>query len=408
MSDEKKILVLTSIFPADDLPKTFTPVVYYFVKEWIKMGYSVRVIHNLSIFPVFYYKVASKIIDFVTSVTGTTIPLQCLNKVCRYFYNDVEVIRIPLFKFIPHYKFSTQEVKKNVNQILEYNQRDGFIPDIILGHWGNPQLEMLVLLKEYYKCKSSLVLHNSFNFTLRLYKKEFYSMINKLDYIGFRSWPLLNEFQYRYPNINNLFICQSGIPSEMLVDISSVQKDFSQGINKFVFVGMLIQRKYPEALVKSIPLADVGSDYSITYIGEGVMKKRITKLIRQLNVKEHVRFLGHISRSQVRQVLLKCDCLVMISKDEAFGLVYLEAMGAGCIVIAAKNEGFDGIIEHGVNGFLCTAGDSDELTKLISHINQLSVQELNLISNNAINTAHLLTDDIVAKNYLISVNMISK
>ena len=98
----------------------------------------------------------------------------------------------------------------------------------------------------------------------------------------------------------------------------------------------------------------------------------------------------------------------MISKDEAFGLVYLEAMGAGCIVIAAKNEGFDGIIEHGVNGFLCTAGDSDELTKLISHINQLSVQELNLISNNAINTAHLLTDDIVARNYLISVNMISK
>ena len=62
---------------------------------------------------------------------------------------------------------------------------------------------------------------------------------------------------------------------------------------------MLIQRKYPEALVKSIPLADVESDYSITYIGEGVMKKRITKLIRQLNVKEHVRFLGHISRSKL-------------------------------------------------------------------------------------------------------------
>lgn len=98
-------------------------------------------------------------------------------------------------------------------------------------------------------------------------------MINKLDYIGFRSWPLLNEFQSRYPNINNLFICQSGIPSEMLIDISTIQKDFSQGVNKFIFVGMLIQRKYPEALVKSIPRANVESDYSITYIGEGVMKK---------------------------------------------------------------------------------------------------------------------------------------
>ena len=41
----------------------------------------------------------------------------------------------------------------------------------------------------------------------------------------------------------------------------------------------------------------------------------------------------------------------MISKNEAFGLVYLEAMLAGCIV--ASRNGIDGIIIDGYNGFLC-------------------------------------------------------
>ncbi len=34
----------------------------------------------------------------------------------------------------------------------------------------------------------------------------------------------------------------------------------------------------------------------------------------------------------------------MISKNETCGLVYIEAMAVGCIMIASKNEGFDGII----------------------------------------------------------------
>jgi hypothetical protein len=31
-----KILVLTSIYPADDVPKEWTPIVHYFTREWVK------------------------------------------------------------------------------------------------------------------------------------------------------------------------------------------------------------------------------------------------------------------------------------------------------------------------------------------------------------------------------------
>ena len=60
-----------------------------------------------------------------------------------------------------------------------------------------------------------------------------------------------------------------------------------------------------------------------------------------------------MKREEVIRQMDNHDVFVMISRNETFGLVYLEAMARGCITIASRNEGFDGVIEHGVNGFLC-------------------------------------------------------
>ena len=37
----KNILLITQEYPADDLEKEFTPVVYFFAKEWVAQGYNV-------------------------------------------------------------------------------------------------------------------------------------------------------------------------------------------------------------------------------------------------------------------------------------------------------------------------------------------------------------------------------
>lgn len=90
----------------------------------------------------------------------------------------------------------------------------------------------------------------------------------------------------------------------------------------------------------------------------------------------------------------------MISRNETFGLVYLEEMARGCITIASRDEGFDGIIEDGKNGFLCKAGDVKELTTIMSKIKAMSPAERRRISENAMATAKELTDEKVAKRYL--------
>lgn len=93
----------------------------------------------------------------------------------------------------------------------------------------------------------------------------------------------------------------------------------------------------------------------------------------------------------------------MISEEETFGLVYLEAMSMGCITIASRNEGMEGIIVDGKNGFLCKAGDEHELASIINKINQMPQDKLNEISINAIKTAKELTDDKVAEHYINSI-----
>ena len=55
----------------------------------------------------------------------------------------------------------------------------------------------------------------------------------------------------------------------------------------------------------------------------------------------------------------------MSSKPEGFGIVYLEAMAAGCVTIGTEGQGIADIIEHGVNGFLVPADDADCIVRVI-------------------------------------------
>ena len=94
----------------------------------------------------------------------------------------------------------------------------------------------------------------------------------------------------------------------------------------------------------------------------------------------------------------------MISKKETFGLVYLEAMARGCIVVASKNEGMDGIVENGVNGFLCEAGNEKELEQIVRQIKGMTVEHLSKMSEESIKTARKFTDFNVAKEYIESID----
>lgn len=398
MIKKKKILLLTSIYVGNDIPNTFTPVVHYFAREWVKMGNEVLVVHNQAYYPRAMYLISSLFEMTISSITGTTVPVKRNIADREYFIDNVPVYRFPMFKLIPHRKFSSSVIKSQTNKILRLLEDKRFIPDIIIGHWANPQLELVNKLKDNIGCRSCIVMHDSGKNIKSIHRNNYKQLISNIDVWGYRSHPIQIEFEQNYGERKNSFLCFSGIPQEFIMENNP--RLFKKDLNTFLFVGTLIKRKYPASIINAINQVYKHGLFKINYIGSGGEQSAIKKLIKSKKLENSVYLLGKLPRIDIQEIMAKSDCFIMISKDEAFGLVYLEAMGAGCITIASRDEGFDGIIEHGVNGFLCEAGNENELAILIRHINSLSSHEKNRISTNAINTAKQLTNKKVAKYYI--------
>ncbi len=60
--------------------------------------------------------------------------------------------------------------------------------------------------------------------------------------------------------------------------------------------------------------------------------------------------------------------IVQPSRSEGFGLVLLEAMAAGCCVVAARLPHYGSLIDHGRTGFLYPPGDLPALRELLAQL----------------------------------------
>lgn len=138
-------------------------------------------------------------------------------------------------------------------------------------------------------------------------------------------------------------------------------------------------------------------------VGGGPEEERLKAYRGGLKHKEVVVFTGRIPREEVLKKMGESQVFTLISDRETYGMVYAEAMLQGCLVIASRGGGFDGIIEDGVNGFICSPGDSEELKAIYQRIRKLSIEERSLIGQRAIKTVEHMSEREVADNYLNDV-----
>ena len=80
---------------------------------------------------------------------------------------------------------------------------------------------------------------------------------------------------------------------------------------------------------------------------------------------DSVTFACQLSNQEVHEKLSEATFFVMPSVREGFGIVYLEAMAAGCVVIGTEGEGIADVIVNGENGFLVPADNPERIASLI-------------------------------------------
>ena len=397
---KKNILLFTTIYPAADL-KYGTSAVHYFTREWVKMGYDVKVIHYQVVYSSVFYFIAKLFRELIASKTGSIVFVNKEKGDKHYTIDGVSVDRYPIFKRIPRGRFSQKVIHEQIDKIIKKNKEDNFVPEIIIGHFSNPQLKIVSTLKKFYSARSCMIMHDNGDSIKQIYKTDYKDLMENIDVWGYRSIPIQKGFENNFGKEKKSFLCYSGIPEKYISQTND--RNFNDELKSFIFVGSLIKLKNVNSLVKALAQTYPQKNFKLSIIGEGDEKKEIEKLIEKLDIKLCVKFYGNIVRDDVQKEFEKSDCFIMISKPEAFGLVYLEAMSRGCITIGSKNQGIDGVIQNGKNGFLCESGNENELADIITHINSLTALERKNISQNAIETTKELTDYKTAYKYISSV-----
>ena len=98
--------------------------------------------------------------------------------------------------------------------------------------------------------------------------------------------------------------------------------------------------------------------------GGGKSLEKVVEWTRKYQVTEKVEFLGALTRQQVVEQMQMCDCFVLPSRYETFGVVYIEAMACGKPVIAVANGGPDDFV-HEFNGILIQPKQEEELVQAL-------------------------------------------
>jgi phosphatidyl-myo-inositol dimannoside synthase len=105
----------------------------------------------------------------------------------------------------------------------------------------------------------------------------------------------------------------------------------------------------------------------LTIAGDGDDRPRIEALARSLGVSHAVRFTGRVSDDELNALYRGCRFFVMPSRDEGFGLVFLEAMRAGKACIGAAGAASE-IIEDGVTGLIVPSDSREALAAAVERL----------------------------------------
>jgi glycosyltransferase involved in cell wall biosynthesis len=102
-------------------------------------------------------------------------------------------------------------------------------------------------------------------------------------------------------------------------------------------------------------------------VGEGDDRLRLEARALQSGLPGAFRFTGKISDQALDDLYRQCRFFVLPSRDEGFGLVFLEAMRAGKACIGAQGAASE-IIEHGKTGLIVDPDRPEEVLAAIARL----------------------------------------
>jgi glycosyltransferase involved in cell wall biosynthesis len=140
---------------------------------------------------------------------------------------------------------------------------------------------------------------------------------------------------------------------------------------RLLYAGHLLKRKNVQAVVESLYVLVRQRHFSgasLTIVGMGPERKRISRLVRERGLEAHVTMKPFVTSEELAHEMKRADLFVLLSNSEAYGIVVAEALALGtpCVVAdATALHEFTG--EPGCFGVACPPDPervADTITKI--------------------------------------------
>lgn len=254
------------------------------------------------------------------------------------------------------------------NQCVNFISEIQFEPDIVHSHFATMDKLAAQYVSAQQGCAHVITAHSF----------EIFSNVN---------WKLLNMLFQRCDQIitpsdyNKEYLethWDPTFPIEIIPATTNVEK-FSPSETeceyRLLTVGRLVEKKGIRYAIEAVAkLRHDFPDISYRIVGSGELKPDLQELAKELDVENHVEFLGNISDQRLIYELGKAAVFVLpciIAQDgdrDVIPVVLKEAMGTETACVSTMISGIPELIENGDNGLLVPEKNAIELARAIESL----------------------------------------
>lgn len=299
-------------------------------------------------------------VHFVTN----DVPVRLNRFLKNIHFHRVEIDDYPVFSHTP---YSLNLAAK----ILDVAQSESL--DLVHAHYAVPHATCAYLAREMMlpeRLRTVTTLHGT-DITLVGIKPLYYAItrfsIEQSDGVSAVSDWLRRKSYESFPITKEIEVIHNFVDSEKYRPLPECRArgDFAKpdelvllhasnfrpvkNVGSVVKVFAALRKRYPVKLV---------------LVGDGPELPRVEAMLAELGVADAAVLLG--AQECVEEIYPCADILLLPSEHESFGLVALEAMSSGTVVVATNRGGTNEVIRHGASGFLHDPHDIDGMVATIS------------------------------------------
>ena len=190
-----------------------------------------------------------------------------------------------------------------------------------------------------------------------------YSLIGKANRVVAISNSIYKKYKALLPETDIITIYNGIDSDDFYIDHEDL---FSgNGIN-LAIVGSINRSKGQDQAIKACEklIAEGIENIYLRIAGkESEYVDSLRNYVENKKLNKWIQFIG--PQSDIKQLYLDTDIVLMCSQSEAFGRVTVEAMMSGCLVIGANSGGTMELVSDNETGLLYTSGDYSDLAEKI-------------------------------------------